>query len=84
MVPSPNVAEDHQTKNAQAVVNKSAALLVKDNEADSKLVNCLRDLCQDESLQDELSKNMKLLAVSNAAEKIAEEALKLSNEFRFI
>ena len=43
LIPSPNVAEDHQTKNAQAVVNKSAALLVKDNEAESKLVNCLKE-----------------------------------------
>ena len=40
LIPSPNVSEDHQTKNAQAVVNKMAALLVKDKEVDSKLVIC--------------------------------------------
>ncbi|OUV72753.1 MAG: undecaprenyldiphospho-muramoylpentapeptide beta-N-acetylglucosaminyltransferase [Flavobacteriales bacterium TMED123] len=80
LVPSPNVAEDHQTKNAQAVVNKSAALLVKDNEADSKLVNCLKALCENESLQEKLAKNIKQLAVSDAAEKIADEALKLSKK----
>jgi UDP-N-acetylglucosamine--N-acetylmuramyl-(pentapeptide) pyrophosphoryl-undecaprenol N-acetylglucosamine transferase len=80
LVPSPNVAEDHQTKNAQAVVNKSAALLVKDNEADSKLVNCLKALCEDKSLQEKLAKNIKQLAVSDAAEKIADEALKLSKK----
>lgn len=80
LVPSPNVAEDHQTKNAQAVVNKSAALLVKDNEADSKLVNCLNALCEDENLQEELAKNIKQLAVSDAAETIADKALKLSKK----
>ena len=80
LVPSPNVAEDHQTKNAQAVVNKSAALLVKDKEADSKLVNCLNALCEDENLQEELAKNIKQLAVSDAAETIADEALKLSKK----
>ena len=79
-VPSPNVAEDHQTKNAQAVVNKSAALLVKDKEAGSKLVNCLRALCEDEKLQHKLAKNINRLAVSDAAEKIADEALKLSKK----
>lgn len=78
LVPSPNVAEDHQTKNAQAVVNKSAALLVKDKEADSKLVICLNALCEDEKLQEELAKNIKKLAVSDAAETIADKALKLS------
>ena len=80
LVPSPNVAEDHQTKNAQAVVNKSAALLVKDNEADSKLVNCLNALCEDENLQEDLAKNIKQLAVSDAAETIADKALKLSKK----
>ena len=80
LVPSPNVAEDHQTKNAQAVVDKSAALLVKDKEADSKLVNCLNALCEDENLQEELAKNIKQLAVSDAAETIADQALKLSKK----
>ncbi len=80
LVPSPNVAEDHQTKNAQAVVNKSAALLVKDKDADSKLVNCLNALCEDENLQEQLAKNIKQLAVSDAAETIADEALKLTKK----
>lgn len=77
LVPSPNVSEDHQTKNAQAMVNKSAALLVKDKEADSKLVNCLRELSQDARLQAELAKNIKDLAVVNAADSIADEVMKL-------
>ena len=80
LIPSPNVSEDHQTKNAQAVVNKKAALLVKDNEADSKLVNCLRELTEDARLQDELAKNIKNLAVMDAADKIANEALILSKK----
>jgi UDP-N-acetylglucosamine--N-acetylmuramyl-(pentapeptide) pyrophosphoryl-undecaprenol N-acetylglucosamine transferase len=80
LIPSPNVSEDHQTKNAQAVVNKKAALLVKDNEADSKLVNCLRELIEDARLQDELAKNIKNLAVMDAADKIANEALILSKK----
>ncbi|MEE2699857.1 MAG: undecaprenyldiphospho-muramoylpentapeptide beta-N-acetylglucosaminyltransferase [Bacteroidota bacterium] len=80
LIPSPNVSEDHQTKNAQAVVNKSAALLVKDKDADSKLVNCLRGLCEDEDLQEKLARNIKLLAVLDAAEMIADEALKLSKK----
>ena len=41
LVPSPNVAENHQYKNAQSLVNKNAALLVKDNEANCKLVECI-------------------------------------------
>ena len=80
LIPSPNVSEDHQTKNAQAVVNKKAALLVKDNEAGSKLVNCLRELIEDARLQDELAKNIKNLAVMDAADKIANEALILSKK----
>ena len=80
LIPSPNVSEDHQTKNAQAVVNKKAALLVKDNEADSKLVNCLMELIEDARLQDELAKNIKNLAVMDAADKIANEALILSKK----
>jgi len=77
LVPSPNVSEDHQTKNAQAVVNKKAALLVKDRELGSKLVNCLQKLIKDDSLRAELSENIKNLAVRNAADCIADEAIEL-------
>lgn len=80
LIPSPNVSEDHQTKNAQAVVNKKAALLVKDNEAGSKLVNCLRELYDDTVMQKELIRNIKNLAVMDAADKIANEALILSKK----
>ncbi|MBC8265946.1 MAG: undecaprenyldiphospho-muramoylpentapeptide beta-N-acetylglucosaminyltransferase [Flavobacteriales bacterium] len=77
LIPSPNVSEDHQTKNAQAVVNKKAALLVKDKEAASKLVNCLQKLIEDNRLQTELSENIKKIAVTNASESIANEVLAL-------
>lgn len=80
LIPSPNVSEDHQTKNAQAVVNKKAALLVKDNEAGSKLVNCLQELYDDTVMQKELIRNIKNLAVMDAADKIANEALILSKK----
>lgn len=80
LIPSPNVSEDHQTKNAQAVVNKKAALLVKDNEAGSKLVNCLRELYDDTVMQKELIRNIKNLAVMDAADKIANEAFILSKK----
>jgi len=80
LVPSPNVSEDHQTKNAQAVVNKKAARMVKDNEVASKLVNCLSQLIEDEGLQEELSENIKSLAVINAADSIADEVIRLSKK----
>ncbi|MBR76426.1 MAG: undecaprenyldiphospho-muramoylpentapeptide beta-N-acetylglucosaminyltransferase [Flavobacteriales bacterium] len=77
LVPSPNVAENHQYKNAQSLVNKNAALLVKDNEANCKLVNVLIELCDNKDLQIELKKNIKNLAISDASEKIATIALNL-------
>ena len=64
----PNVSEDHQTKNAQAVVNKMAALLVKDKEVDSKLVICLKEIIDNEKRQKQLSENIKKLAVINYLE----------------
>ncbi len=77
LVPSPNVSEDHQTKNAMALVNKNAALIVKDAEAKELLVEQLLKLEQDNKLQNELSKNIKQLEKPNADEVIAEEILKL-------
>ena len=54
LVPSPNVAEDHQTKNAMALVSKNAALLVKDSESKSKLIPTVIDLLDNENQQEEL------------------------------
>lgn len=77
LVPSPNVAEDHQTKNAMALVNKGAAILVKDMDADSILIKRTIDLAQNSETQKDLSKKISELAIYNSTEIIAQEVLKL-------
>ena len=77
LVPSPNVAEDHQTKNAQALVNADAALMVKDNEAKNKLIDEAIKLVYDQQHCDRLSKNISALGKPNAAEEIVNEIEKL-------
>lgn len=77
LVPSPNVAEDHQTKNALALVDKGAAIYVKDVEAKEKLLPvALETIANSEKLQD-LSKNISKLALPDSATIIAKEVLKL-------
>jgi len=80
LVPSPNVSEDHQYKNAQSLVNKNAAVLVKDIEANSKLVNKLIDLVNDKKTQKKLSDNIKKLSKKDAANFIADIALNMLNK----
>ncbi len=80
LVPSPNVAEDHQTKNAMALVEKSAAVLVKDKETNESLVKTCLDLLDDEVQMVELGKNIKKLAKTNAAGEIVDEIAKLIGE----
>lgn len=75
-VPYPFAAEDHQTVNAMRLVNKNAALMVKDSEAGEKLVPMIIELSKNESKQEELKKNISALAITNADMKIAEEVLK--------
>jgi len=82
LVPSPNVAEDHQTKNALALVDKSAALYVKDSEAEDKLIETAIDTIHKDSILKDLSINIKKLAFTNSASIIAEEVYKLANEYR--
>ena len=77
LVPSPNVAENHQYKNAQSLVNKNAALLVEDADASRKLVSTLEELIKNEDLRTSLSSNIKKIAVTDAAEQIAKIALDL-------
>ncbi|MGM0503706.1 MAG: undecaprenyldiphospho-muramoylpentapeptide beta-N-acetylglucosaminyltransferase [Bacteroidota bacterium] len=77
LVPSPNVAEDHQTKNAMALVNKNAAIMVKDSNAKTELVDRVLNLVHDEDKMDDLSKNIKGMALRDSAKIIAEEVLKL-------
>ena len=76
-VPSPNVAEDHQTKNAKAMVENEAAVLVKDSEAREVLINKAIALLNDAQAQSGLSEKIKALAKPNAAEDIVNEIVKL-------
>jgi UDP-N-acetylglucosamine--N-acetylmuramyl-(pentapeptide) pyrophosphoryl-undecaprenol N-acetylglucosamine transferase len=78
LIPSPNVAEDHQTKNAMALVNKNAGILVKDIDARSYLKESLFKLLSNNDLQYDLSLNIKKLAYADAAEKIADVAISLA------
>lgn len=78
LVPSPNVAEDHQTKNAMALVNKDAALYVKDAEAkDTLLILAIDTVCDSDKLLS-LSKNIKTMALPDSAKIIADEVIKLA------
>ncbi len=76
-IPSPNVAEDHQTKNAKAIVDKKGAILLKENELDSMFETTFSDLISNENLQKELGQNIKTLAKPNATKDIVEEITKL-------
>lgn len=76
-VPFPFAAEDHQTVNAQHLVNKNAGILVRDNEAKEKLVPTIIDLLSTDSGRHYLIENISTLAVTNADELIANEIMKL-------
>lgn len=77
LVPSPNVAEDHQTKNAMALVKQRAALLVKDTEARDKLVPEAIRLLNDEAAMQSLRTEISKLGIKDSADRIAEEIFKL-------
>ena len=77
LVPSPNVAEDHQTKNAMALVSKDAAMMLKDSEAEEKMGDMLEALLGDEAKMAGLRKSIEALAVRDSDEKIAREILAL-------
>lgn len=77
LVPSPNVAEDHQTHNAMALVNRKAAILIKDSEAKVNLIGAAFDLLGNDVLQRELSTNIKSMGIPDSAERIVEEILKV-------
>lgn len=76
-IPSPNVAEDHQTKNAQAIVSQKGALLLKESELDSQFESVFGHLLADVQLQADLSAQLKQLAKPQATEAIVLEILKL-------
>ena len=76
-IPSPNVAEDHQTKNAQSLVDKNAAIMVKETELDEKFGTVFSDLVNNEPLSRKLGVNIKKLAMPNATKEIVDEIEKL-------
>jgi UDP-N-acetylglucosamine--N-acetylmuramyl-(pentapeptide) pyrophosphoryl-undecaprenol N-acetylglucosamine transferase len=78
LVPSPNVAEDHQTKNAIALVNKQAAILISDQHAESELIDQAFKLLADESTMKVLSENIGDLGSPDADNQIAEQILKIA------
>ena len=82
LVPSPNVAEDHQTKNALALVNKNAALYVKDIEAKDLLLDKAIEAVKQPDLLKNLSKNITELAFTDSANIIAKEVIKLAEKYK--
>ena len=76
-VPSPNVAEDHQTHNAMALVRKDAAIMVKDVDAEEKLMSTACELIKDSTKVGELEANIAKLALKDAAMTIAEEVYRI-------
>jgi UDP-N-acetylglucosamine--N-acetylmuramyl-(pentapeptide) pyrophosphoryl-undecaprenol N-acetylglucosamine transferase len=76
-IPSPNVAEDHQTKNAKSIADKNGAILIRESELDTTFESTFSDLIGNESKQHELSQNIKNLALPNATKAIVEEIIKL-------
>lgn len=82
LVPSPNVAEDHQTKNALALVNKDAALYVKDMEAEEKLLDLAIQTVQQPETLTKLSTNIAKLAFKDSANVIAQEVYKLAVNYQ--
>ncbi len=81
LVPSPNVAEDHQTKNAMALVDKDAALYVKDADAPEQVISLALKTVQDEAKLRSLSENILKLALPNSADIIANEVIRLATSF---
>lgn len=77
LVPSPNVAEDHQTKNAMALVDREAAILVRDSDARNQLVDEVIHLANNEMKQIQLKNNIATFAMPDAAKSIVDEALSL-------
>jgi UDP-N-acetylglucosamine--N-acetylmuramyl-(pentapeptide) pyrophosphoryl-undecaprenol N-acetylglucosamine transferase len=77
LVPSPNVAEDHQTMNAKALAIRNAAIMVRDNEAPANLTTTALDIITDNDRLNTLSRNIKEMALPNAAIDIAKKVMEL-------
>ena len=80
LVPSPNVAEDHQTKNAMALVNKDAAIYVKDADAPAVLIKKAVGIVEDAQKLGSMSENIKKLGLKNSADVIADEVIKIATK----
>ena len=78
LVPSPNVAEDHQTKNAMALVNRNAALMIPDAEATNKLVDVMLNTIEQEAVLQKLGDNVEKMALRNSAEVIVDKVLQIA------
>ncbi|MFT6849730.1 MAG: UDP-N-acetylglucosamine--N-acetylmuramyl-(pentapeptide) pyrophosphoryl-undecaprenol N-acetylglucosamine transferase [Sphingobacteriales bacterium] len=76
-VPFPHAAEDHQTSNAKAMVDKEAALLIKDNDAGKELIKTALALLNDKNKRTAMAAQMKKLGIENAADRIARETLEI-------
>lgn len=79
-VPSPNVAEDHQTHNAMALVNQDAALIVPDVQAVEKVIPLVEELINDKEKLAKLSKNIRKLAITDSAERVVKEVIKILDD----
>jgi len=78
-IPSPNVAEDHQTKNAQALVDKNAAVMIKEEDLEKDFETVFCEVFDSDTRQQELSENFKKMALPRATEHIVDEIEKLLN-----
>ncbi len=76
-IPSPNVAEDHQTQNAKALVAKDAAIMLRENELDENFESSFSDLMKSKEVQQKLGENIKKMAMPKATEHIVDEIEKL-------
>ena len=82
LVPSPNVAEDHQTKNAMALVNKDAAIMVSDKDAEQQLVTRALEVVHDDGQLALLSRDIEQLAQHQSADRIVDEIVKIIDKNR--
>lgn len=79
LVPSPNVAEDHQTKNAMALVNKNAAIMIADKASEKELIPTALELINNTEKLESLSENISKLAQYNSADRIVDEMVRIIN-----
>ena len=76
-VPSPNVAEDHQTKNARALADKEAAMLIADDKAVDEVIPAAQALINNREKRETMIRNIRMLGISDSADRVADEIIKL-------